>query len=81
MMHGARPALEMAVPATGVAGSTVAVNVFISQDNPTNVDLLLFDTNAPRNYTVSEDLKVQSRDVVTIPADVRPGTCVHFYNR
>ena len=72
-------ALEIAVPDSGVAGDFVSVDFIISQGDPTNVDLLLFDTNSNTNYTVSDDMKVTPQNVVIIPIDVHPGTCVHTF--
>jgi hypothetical protein len=57
----------------------VSVDFTISDGDPANVDLLLFDTNSRTNYTVSGDMEVTPHNVVIIPADVDPGVCVHTF--
>ena len=62
-------------------GGSVSIDFTRDPGDPNNVDLFLFDTNSSTNYTVAYDIEAKSQDV-TIPTDVKPGTCVtHFYNR
>lgn len=67
-------ALEITASDSGVAGDSTSVDFTISPGDPTYVDLLLFDVNSDlRNYTVSDNMKVNPQNTVIIPVDVEPG--------